>query len=318
MMKKLLVVSGVLCLPFFGFAQIIGDSVIVYIDNRVEVKVAVRDYINLKSSEAVIEALTEFVEAIPQVSDQLSAESPDLVNLLVGNSLTVESGEEKAIYLIKEGQVSFTGPRDHAIIKGKRFNIFITTTDLTRIPDISIVQCLEKVLANLPDKSRRSKSLYFECVDDEARLLEVKNNERDFLKFSSNIGAGLVRNTWVPDITLKLAVGLWRKRTIRNPYISLDFLYDFTVENNDELIVFFNLGYQRYLRRGKNNPVLVGIELGYADTRDSEGDLFGKNTLRFGFSWSPSTAIIVNPYFYYTDNFDTAFPGVRVAFAWGR
>ena len=57
---------------------------IVYVDNRVEIKVAVRDYAELKKSDSVFYALKEFKKVLPKVADQLSADKPDLMHYSVG------------------------------------------------------------------------------------------------------------------------------------------------------------------------------------------------------------------------------------------
>ena len=48
-MKQLCIILTISMLPTLGFGQFIGDSVIVYIDNRVEVKVAIPDYADIKT-----------------------------------------------------------------------------------------------------------------------------------------------------------------------------------------------------------------------------------------------------------------------------
>jgi hypothetical protein len=303
-------------LPILGFGQIVGDTIIVYVDNRVEIKVSIPDYNDLKSTEKVTSALREFQELIPEIENQLTSGTADLVKYSVGNSVTVEPGDPKYIYLIKDGEPSNTGFRDQGIISAEDFTIIITTSDISKIPDLSLSKCLEAVIAVLPDKSNWSKSLYFECIDEEVVELNDKNRINpplDFLEFSLGAGVGLVKESWIPDLSFRVGLGFSRKGALSyNPYISTNFLFDFTTENKMNVNTFLNLGYRWNMDKKSEKPDMLGIEVGYLIGK--QGDLFGDNTLKFGLNWSPLKNISVNPHIYITDDFKTVYPGVRIGF----
>ena len=48
----------------------------------------------------------------------------------------------------------------------------------------------------------------------------------------------------------------------------------------------------------------------------NKGDLFGDNTFRLGLNWSlmKGRSVYVSPQLYFTDNFNTVFPGIRIGF----
>ena len=61
-----------------------------------------------------------------------------------------------------------------------------------------------------------------------------------------------------------------------------------------------------------DEPDWLGIEAGYLISQ--EGNLFGDNTFKLGFNWSlvKGRSVFVSPQLYFTDNFNTVFPGVRI------
>jgi hypothetical protein len=311
-MKQLCLILAIIAFPTLGFSQSIGDTLIVFVDNRVEIKVAVPDYENLKTSDSVLSALKEFKSILPDIKDQLSSDAADLITYSVGGPLTIKPGDPKIIYISKEGKLNNTGSRDHAILVGEEYKIFITTSDMSKITDLSLSICLEKVIAILPEKTRWSKSLYFECIDENVKLIEDKANDLDMMELSLGAGAGLIKSQWVSDISFKIGLGLKRKGVIQGPYISSNLVFDFNEDNTINLNTFLNVGYQWDLDKTAEKPNVIGVELGYLVSK--QGDLFGENTFKFGVNWSPAKHINVSPQLYITDNFKTVYPGIRIGF----
>ncbi len=311
-MKQLCLIATILMISTASFGQSIGDSVVFYVDNRAEINIAVSNYINLKSSNDVVAALGDFKRAVAQIEDQLSPASAELIRYSIDGSVTVEPGNQKVTYLRKDGDFTNTGVRDRGIIIGKDFKIFITTSDIANITDLSLSECLEKITTMLPEKSRWSKSLYYECIDGAVMKLEEKNNELDVLELTLGAGAGLVKNTWVPDISFGVGIGLNKKGVARFPYISSNMLFDFDLEGSTNTNTFLNIGYGWDINKQPNKKEILGIELGYLVSQ--QGDLFGENTFKLGANWSPVKGVFVSPHLYVTDNFDMVFPGIRVGF----
>jgi hypothetical protein len=310
-MKHLCLILAIL-IPTLGFGQIIGDSVIIYVDHRVEIKVAVPDYIDLKSSNDATTVLKVFQSMLPGIENQLASGSADLVKYSGGSSLTVEPGDPKVFYLIKDGELSNTGFRDRAIISGEGFTIFITTSDLSKIVDLSLANCLEKAIVILPGKRNWSSSLSYECTNGNVKELEVRFNDLDQIELTAGAGAGLVKSTWVADLSFRIAIGFNRKGVLRSPYISSNLVFDFDTESNINVNTFLNLGYQWNIDKYAEKPRLLGVELGYLISK--HGNLFGENTFKMSFNWSPVKGVYVSPQLYITDNFKTMYPGIRIGF----
>lgn len=311
-MKQLCLFLIVLVLPIVSYGQFTGDTVIVYVDNRVEIKVAIPDYTDLDTSDSVIFALIEFNKILPEVSGQLSSEGADLIRYSVGGTFTVEPGDPKIIYMNKDGKLSNTGFRDRAIIHGEKYKIFIESSDISTLSDLSMADCIENVKSKLPEKKRWSASIYYECTNGDIKELEIKNNELDMLGLQFGAGAGLIKSKWVADISFGVNLGLNHKGISRSPYISANMIFDFDQENNMSINTFLNVGYSFDVSRKEDETDMLGVELGYLISK--QGELFGDNTFKFGVNWSPAKNIMVTPTLYVTDNFKQAFPGIRIGF----
>ena len=311
-LKQLCFFLIVLALPIVSYGQFTGDTVIVYVDNRAEIKVAVDDYTDLAKSDSVNIALDEFRKILAEIEDQLSPEKADLVKYSFGSSLTIEPGDSKIIYLNKDGSLTNTGFRDQAIISGEKYVISITSTDLSKLADLALSDCMNKVKEQLPEKEHWPKSISYECTGGVITELENKNNSTDFLELQLGAGAGLIKSKWVADISFGVSLGLNHKGMLRSPYVSTNMIFDFDPENNMSINTFLNVGYRFDVSRKEDKPDILGVELGYLISQ--QGELFGDNTFKLGVNWSPAKNIMVTPTLYVTDNFNQAFPGVRIGF----
>ncbi len=131
------------------------------------------------------------------------------------------------------------------------------------------------------------------------------------LEINLGAGADLIKSTWVSDLSLGVGIGLNRKGKVRFPYISSNVLFDFSPEDKININTFLNVGYGWNVNKEKKKDLLT-VELGYLVSR--QGDLFGNNTFKFGFNWSPVKSVLVSPQLYVTDNFETAYPAIRIGF----
>jgi len=311
-MKQLCLIVSVLLLPSLGFGQFVGDTVLVYVDNRAEMKIAISDYSDQKSTEEVIKALKAFEALVSSVEDQLSPDKPEILRVSDDHSLTIEPGDPRIIYLEKEGEMKNTGFRDQAIIVKKGCRIEITTTDIARIKELPMSECFEKVIAKFPEEIRWSKTLSYECINGVVTELEAKNNEFDMLGLMFGAGGSLLKGQWAADISFGISLGLNHKGMTRGPYVSSNMIFDFDAENRMNINTFLNVGYKWNLDKKAEKPNMFGVDLGYLIVK--QGELFGDNTLKLSFNWSPAKYIEVSPQLYVTDNFKQAFRAIRVGF----
>ena len=197
-MRHLCLILTFLVVAKSSFGQQLNDSVIIYMENRVEVKIAAADYGQIPQAESLPQALESFQELLPDISDELSP-AAEIIEFSPNNSFTIYPGDPKVTYLIKEGRASNTGYRDQAVIELDGFKIFITSADISNIADVPISFYLEQVIQMLPEASNQAKSLYFQCIDNEVQELTNKhhtNGRLDFLELNLGAGAGLVKDQW--------------------------------------------------------------------------------------------------------------------------
>lgn len=311
-MKHLYLILVVLALPILSHGQFIGDTVVVYVDNRAEIKVAVPDYEDLKKSDSIQIALTSFKSLIPQITNQLSSDKADLVRYSIEGELTIEEGDSKIIFMNNNGDLSNSGFRDLAIIHGEKYKIFITTTDLSKLTDLDLADCMKNAIAKLPKQTHWPRIISYECKDDAIVELENKNLEMDFLELQFGAGAGLIKSEWVADISFGVSLGLNKKGMRRGPNISSNMIFDFDAEKNMSINTFLNVGYSWDVSRKSEKPSMLGFDLGYLIVK--QGEMFGENTFKIGATWSPAKHIFVSPQLFITDNFKQSFPGIRVGF----
>jgi len=311
-MKKVCLILTLGLLPVIGYSQHIGDTIVVFVEGRAEIKVAVSNYENLKSSTQTINALSEFRGLIPEIANQLSSEGGDLVHFSVGGNITIEPGDLRITFLNNDGSLSYTGFRDQVIVDGDGFTIFITTADVTGLADLDLAVCLQQAIAKLPKGYRWSKTISYECIDGGIKEISDANNEFDMLELQAGAGAGLIKSSWVADISFGVSLGLNHKGIPRSPYISANMIFDFDAEDKMNINTFLNLGYSFNVGDRSKKPSMLGVEVGYLISQ--QGEMFGDNTVKLGINWSPAKHIFVTPTLYVTDNFSQVFPGVRIGF----
>lgn len=311
-MKQVCLILSMIALPLLGYSQFIGDTVIAYVDNKVEIKVAVADYAEIKKSDSVQLALQSFKKLIPEFVDRLSAEEAELVRYSPGGNLTIEPGDPKINYLNMDGKLSYTGFRDQVIINGENYKIFISTTDLPLLYDLDMSECMANVVSKLPEPTKRSMSISYECKDNKITQLEGENLLPDFLELQLGAGGSLIKSKWLADISFGVSLGFNKKGVLRGPTLSSNMIFDFDAEESMNINTFVNAGYFWDVSRKSEKPRTLGFDVGYLISR--QGEMFGENTFKVSATWSPAKHVNVSPQLFITDNFSQAFPGIRIGF----
>ena len=319
---KNLFLKAICLIGFISVSQIseaqnekVLDSVTVYINNQVEVLFEMKDYNLLRDSVDVLQTLKEFEESLQFLSvlkGELNSDKADLLTLNTGSKLTSEVLPSKNIFLRNGDTITNTGIRDEAILFSKNCIIKISAGDFREITNISFQDFFLKLLPELPIKSRISHTIFYHYQNDKMTSLESKNvvkGGRDLLEIGVGAGAGLIKNEWVGDFSVKLGITLFNRDKIWHKFFaSANILYDFSNSNKTNINTFLNLGYEF----PNSNPETLGMEAGCLISR--QGNTFDKNTFRFGLIWSPSSSISVSPQMYFPGKFKDAYPGIRIGF----
>lgn len=311
MKKAILTFIISICISSIGKAQAIGDTIISYIENQIELKVIIEDFDKLRHSNQLVNDLENFQRHFSALEVTFELQEAELITYTPDSLITVEKIIAKSIYLIQDSSPINTGIRDKVVIHSKNTIINMTTSDLNNLKGVDFSGYLKKVIAQLPEKTRFSKSLYFQCKNNEVTSLEEKNttnSEIDAIELTASAGVGLFKNQWIGDFTFRLGFSLNKKGAIDYfPYLTANLMYDFPSSNRTNINTFLSLGYQWTLKSTK-----MRAEFGYLVSR--QGGLFDENTFRFGLNWSPADAISVSPQIYFSDGFKKVTPGLRIGF----
>ncbi|MBL4707638.1 MAG: hypothetical protein JKY48_04270 [Flavobacteriales bacterium] len=302
-------------LPFIGAAQAIGDSLTIYIENRIELKIAIEDYDHLRDSNDVAKHLSSFQKHLGSIKAQLNSEDADLVTYTPDSALSLKKIDKENIFLIQKDQVLNTGFRDKAVIQLEGISISLTTSDLSTIDNISLSDCFAKLIPVLPEKTRLASFLYFQCKNGTVTYLEDKTigSQLDAIELSFGAGASLLKNKWVGDLSFRIGIRLNKKGALQHyPYVSANLMYDFPSSNKVNINTFLTLGYRWSINNKDADLKTMGAEFAYLVSR--QGDAFKEGTFRVGLSWNPIDAVSFSPQIYFPGGIKNAYPGVRIGF----
>lgn len=316
-MRKLCIIFSFIIIPILSKSQAINDSITIYVENRIEINLVLEDYDLLKKdSNELVKHVRQFQSFLPELASKMDQNVSELIEYQNGKQITVEAVNSKEIFLIQDGKPVNTGLRDGAILNLSWVKIEVTGKDLSSIQDIDLANCIEKMMKQLPEKSRSAKSFYYQCISGEISAiedLEQTNSYGDYIELTTGVGAHVIQNELLGDFTFQLNLRFNRKGVLEhNPYLSTNLLYDYTLNNKVNINTFLNVGYRWNRARSdeKENP--FGVEVGYLIGR--QGSFFDKNTARFGLNWSPAKGVTVSPQVYFIDGFKKINPGLRIGF----
>ena len=98
-------ISNVQAQKFIG----LGDTIVVYIDNRVEIKLSVADYSTFNQNHETYKLLMDFQSIIPKIESRLDPEAPDKVTYDGEDKLIVEPGDLNYRFLKGDDGIKDTG-----------------------------------------------------------------------------------------------------------------------------------------------------------------------------------------------------------------
>lgn len=315
-MKKIVPIITLLFTVLSTQAQVVSDSITVYVDNRVEMTLIMDDYARLKNDSTIGLLIQNFQKHIEAIKDELLEDKADLVYYKLDSLISVEPGDDKVTYLLNDGKLVNTGIRDKAILSAEKVKIIILTKNLASISELKLYGCLESTSSLLPEKSKVSQSLYFQCNDGVSSEITYKSKTTSFsdaLELSMGAGANLVKNRWMGDLTIALDISLQKKGRIKHDiYLSTNLLYDFPGDNKMYINTFLNLGYRWNVAGPKDKARLIGAEFGIL--LDRQGEAFHKSTYRIAMNSTLSSGLTISPQLYLENDFKRIFPGVRIGF----
>jgi hypothetical protein len=200
------------------------------------------------------------------------------------------------------------------------FTIKYFLTDLSDLGKISKGEINSQLLAAeklIPEGRKKINGwlILNENEDFESHFLdESAPLTLDMLSLNIGVGAGIVKNQWVNDISLKVGFGFMNKGLQRNAYYAeFKMVYDFLNASSDKLFSinsFVTAGWEHNYSRNIDKEKWFGVSLGYLVDRNT--DFFEKNTWKFAVHKRINQTISVSPELYFNDFFKNVYPGIQI------
>lgn len=318
-MRKICPIVILLLLSMSSKAQRISDTIKVFVEERLEMKLIMNNYDDLKtdSTKASVRSyLEQFQQQLPKLKADLKTEAAEELVYKGDGKIVLRAGEEQEIYIIATDALTNSGTRDKAIIIHPMVRIELMTADISDAINLPLLMSYDEMVSRLPQKTRYAKTIGFSVKEGVMDILpeEINNNSKgDYMELSVGAGANLFKGQWLGEFQTRLDFSFFNKNVLsHNPYVSYSWLYDFSRLDRVSINGFLNVGYQWDLQAEVEEETLFGVEAGYLLNR--QGDLFEENTWRLGLNWSPADGITVSPQMYVVGGFEKVQPGVRFTF----
>lgn len=186
----------------------------------------------------------------------------------------------------------------------------------------SLVRTLNKQLQEngTVNPSNASAASLPDQTNSEAATDTTKSKPSDQLVIWGSVGAGLIRQEWVPQLSPGLE--LWIKDKSYFVHYDMNFFFDRTPERKYKMylnsFLEVGFGFKKFSTDGTKDTKQQSehfrrISVGYLV--QSNGGYFEKNTFRLSYSYPILNNLVkIMPQVYFTNNFKTVFPGVSIRF----
>jgi hypothetical protein len=322
-MKMKTFITGFLCLlllPLPSFGQegsSMKDTVVFEVPDKLIIRIATGDYAHLKTGVNLSQVINDFQDKLAQVEEYLPESEPFRIRYRHNETLLFEEKAPVSQFQVAKGKINPIILKNECYISAGEFDIRIDFKDYQDLLHPGLPEAFKSISNNLPNESRFLKILRYEAAslnDKPALTGETTNYSAiDMLGLRGGVGANMIYNRFITDITAEVSLSLGRKGIYKNQfYIANNLLFDFDAERSILLNNFTSLGYRRNTSHKRDAPNWIGIEFGTLTSR--RGEFFQRNTFRLGVNWEPAKSIQVMPSLYFNGFFNQVSPGIRVGF----
>ncbi len=288
------------------------DSIYIVLDNKTELNLAIYNYKNL--ADNIRTDYTKFLSILSENND-----IPDDISYSIdyntNKTLSIKQtkGGERIIWennTQKKFQFS-----NQCNIRSKDYYLKIKFNDLQALMSDSLLKRLLEAIDKIDETNNRlSKTYVYEFQGDKLirdEQLDNRTKSLDVIFLKGGLGVNLIKSEPIIDISAEIGFGIARKGILKNQYyVSYNLLFDFMEESKTNLNGFLNVGYRRNLSNNIDKPNWLGVELGYLIK--NQGDLFGKNTFKFGVNWELGKYVSISPQLYLSNDGKDFYPALRL------
>ena len=95
--KSVIILLSLALIPLSTIGQIIGDTVIFYVDQQIEVKIAIPDYSELGANQEIPMELNNLRVALPTLSSELSPDRAESIFVSPEGTVRVNPGNQTIV-----------------------------------------------------------------------------------------------------------------------------------------------------------------------------------------------------------------------------
>ncbi|NCA79573.1 MAG: hypothetical protein EOM76_05220 [Sphingobacteriia bacterium] len=277
-----------------------------------ELELAVNNYNDLSGN---IEKDLKSLQSILKKSDEIPDGISYTITYSPNKSVTVKQSAQSEKIIWKDSKQVPYKCNNQCFIRSVNYFLLIRFEDLESITSESLIARINEVIHATDTIQGRFAATYNYTFQNgnlvHNKQLDKLNGQLDAISFKGGVGASLIKNQPVVDISAEIGLffckkGIWKN----NYYLSYNQLSSFDDNSKVNLNGFANIGYRNNLSNDIKSPNWLGLEFGYLVNRN--GDLFEKNTFKFGVNWEIGKYISVSPQLYFSGS--SSYPAVRIGF----
>jgi hypothetical protein len=312
-MKTILALMLILISGTITYAQkSFLDSIRVQIDNKIELELEVNDYTDLAE---IIEKDLKNLQSILKESNEIPSEISYTITYTPDKSVFIKQTDQNERIIWEDGKTTLTQFNNQCIVKSENYFLLVRFNDVESLISDDLIAKIKEVVNTTNTIQNRYAVTYNYAYEGDKLIhnedLDKKSGESDAIIVKGGVGANLIKNQPVIDLSAEMGLlfnkkGIWK----HNYYLSYNQLSFFDVDSRVVLNGFANIGYRYNFSNDINNPNWIGVEVGYLVNR--HGDMFDKNTFRVAANWEIGRYITVSPQLYFSGS--SSYPALRIGF----
>jgi hypothetical protein len=290
------------------------DSICVQIDDNIELSMGIYEYSDLAENvEKDLKSLQSILKDNSDIPKKVSYSifyEPDKL-------LSIKQTEPIEKIIWENGKHFSYQFSNQCNINASNYCLKIQYNELEKLVSDSLIVKIEEVIDTTITIQGRISMTYNYSFQGEKLVHNIQidkmNGQMDVFAVKFGVGINLIKNQPVIDLSAEMGLTFSKKAIWKNQYyISYNQLSDFGYSTIIHFNGFVNIGYRYNLSNTIGNPNWLGLEFGYLAYRN--GDLFGKNTFKFGVNWELGKYISVSPQLYLSGDLTQFYPAVRIGF----
>lgn len=288
------------------------DSINVHIDNQMKLNMSVYDYKDLNET---VEKDLKTLQSVLKAQNDIPKDFSYSITFRPNKMVAIDRSEPNAKVIWENGQQTHYQFNNRCTIYSEKYLLRILFNEFEKLVSDSLGYKLEEVLDSTNALQGRMALTYNYAFHGKVlkhdREQDKLYGQMDLLELKGGVGANLIKNQPVIDLSAELGLTFSKKGILKNQfYLSYNQLFDFPEQSKMNLNGFVNAGYRYNLSHTIGKPNWLGIELGYLAFK--QGNLFDKNTFRLGINWEIGKYISISPQLYLSG--DLCYPAIRIGF----